>query len=111
MSVTVHKIVSTTSDLMLEMWTSVDGDYPVCVSFGSAALTVIGIEALTEAIPSQVCGVWKQLVDQRRLLSRPVFFDSVSKMVKVGLRATTYAENATPAEIVDMLGSIDGLYR
>ena len=112
MSVSLYKIVPTSSDLMLEVWTPLeDGDEPFCVSFGSAAATLIGMEALEEAIPPQVCGVWKQLVDQRRLLSRPILFDNVSKMVKVGWRSTTYAENATPAEIVDMLGSIDGFYR
>ena len=112
MSVSIYRILPTPADLMLEVWTSVDGDDPFRVSFGSTALTSIGIDAIAEAIPSQICGVWKHFVDQHRLLSRPVYFDNVAKTAKVGLRPiTTYAENATPAEIVDMLGSIDGFYR
>ena len=112
MSVSIYRIVPKSTDLMLEVWTSVDGDDPFCVSFGSAAVTLMGMDALTEAIPSQICGVRKHFVDQHRLLSRTVYFDNVAKTAKVGLRlTTTYAENASPEEIVDMLGSIDGFYR
>ena len=111
MRVSIYNIVPTPSELMLEVWTSVDGDDPFRVSFGRAALTLIGIEALAEGIPSQMCGVWKHLVDQDRLLSNTVSFENVGKTTKVGLQTITYAENASPQEIVDMLGSIDGFYR
>lgn len=112
MRVSAYRIIPKHGETELAIWNHyIDRPrLPATIQFGAYIFEIMDMETLTKGINSQVCGVWKILVDRELRLSRTIQFLVPANRIDYGDVTLYYGKNATPAEIIEKLEDIEGFY-